>query len=113
MFSDASAHHLEVLPYDSKARRQFVTNGGLKRAQEIKADPGSAIEEYINNINGCFSEEIIRWEMSGKRTPEQIEVVLKEPAKVECVCVSGSTPQTMSVFCWNRLRTTNDLQSKN
>lgn len=98
VFSDASARHLEVLPYDSKARRQFVTNGGLKRVQEIKADPGSAIEGYINNINGCFSEEIIRWEMSGKHTPEQIEVVSEERDKFECVCFRFYTPGYVSVL---------------
>lgn len=59
--SDVPGHHLEVLPHDSKARRLFVTNGGLKRVQEIKADPGSLLQEYINNVNGCFSEEMVRW----------------------------------------------------
>lgn len=52
----------EVLPHDSKSRRLFVTNGGLKRVQELKADPGSVLQEYINDINGCFSEEMIRWD---------------------------------------------------
>lgn len=61
-------HLSEVLPYDSKARRVFVTNGGLKRVQEIKADPGSALQEYISGINSCFSEDIVRWEMSRKHT---------------------------------------------
>lgn len=55
-------HPLEVLPHDSKSRRLFVTNGGLKRVQELKADPGSVLQEYINNINGCFSEEMVRWD---------------------------------------------------
>lgn len=31
----------KVLPHDSKARRLFVTSGGLKKVQEIKAEPGS------------------------------------------------------------------------
>lgn len=53
-------HLPEVLPYDSKARRVFVTNGGLKRVQEIKADPGSALQEYISSINSCFSEDIVK-----------------------------------------------------
>lgn len=51
---------LKVLPHDSKARRLLVTSGGLKKVQEIKAEPGSAIQEYINAINSCYPEEIVR-----------------------------------------------------
>ena len=51
----------KVLPHDSKARRNFVTSGGLKKVQEIKADPGSALHEYINTINNCYPEEIVRY----------------------------------------------------
>jgi hypothetical protein len=50
-----------VLPHDPKARRLFVTSGGLKKVQEIKAEPGSALMEYINVINGCYPEEIVRY----------------------------------------------------
>ncbi|MBZ3872563.1 Sperm-associated antigen 6 [Sciurus carolinensis] len=48
----------KVLPHDSKARRLFVTSGGLKKVQEIKAEPGSLLQEYINSINNCYPEEI-------------------------------------------------------
>ncbi|XP_065115077.1 sperm-associated antigen 6 isoform X1 [Paramisgurnus dabryanus] len=51
----------KVLPHDSKARRLFVTSGGLKKVQEIKAEPGSAIQEYIDAINSCYPEEIVRF----------------------------------------------------
>lgn len=61
-------HLSKVLPYDSKARRVFVTNGGLKRVQEIKADAGSTLQEYKSSINSCFSEDIVRWEMSRRPT---------------------------------------------
>jgi len=50
----------KVLPHDAKARRLFVTSGGLKKIQEIKAEPGSALAEHINTINGCFPEEIVK-----------------------------------------------------
>ncbi|KAL7976591.1 hypothetical protein Chor_008540, partial [Crotalus horridus] len=50
----------KVLPHDSKARRLFVTSGGLKKVQEIKADAGSLLQEYINTINNCYPEEIVR-----------------------------------------------------
>ena len=51
----------KVLPHDPHARRLFVTSGGLKKVQEIKAEPGSALHEYINIINNCFPEEIVRY----------------------------------------------------
>ncbi|TRZ00293.1 hypothetical protein DNTS_009902 [Danionella cerebrum] len=55
----------KVLPHDSKARRLFVTSGGLKKVQEIKAEPGSVIKEYINAINNCYPEEIVRYYSPG------------------------------------------------
>ena len=50
----------KVLPHDAKARRLFVTSGGLKKVQEIRAEPGSALAEHVNTINGCFPEEIVK-----------------------------------------------------
>ncbi|XP_028659187.2 sperm-associated antigen 6 [Erpetoichthys calabaricus] len=55
----------KVLPHDSKARRLFVTSGGLKKIQEIKAEPGSSLQEYINTINNCYPEEIVRYYSPG------------------------------------------------
>lgn len=51
----------KVLPHDSKARRLFVTSGGLKKIQEIKTDTGTALAEYVNTINNCYPEEIVKW----------------------------------------------------
>ena len=51
----------KVLPHDSKARRLFVTSGGLKKVQEMDAEQGSPLQEYINAINSCFPEEIVRY----------------------------------------------------
>ena len=50
----------KVLPNDAKARRLFVTSGGLKKVQEINAEPNSALYEHINCINNCYPEEIVR-----------------------------------------------------
>ncbi|XP_058231963.1 sperm-associated antigen 6-like [Hemibagrus wyckioides] len=55
----------KVLPHDSKARRSFVTNGGLKKVLKIKAEPGSALQKYINAINACYPEEIVRYYSPG------------------------------------------------
>ncbi|KAK5638658.1 hypothetical protein RI129_012953 [Pyrocoelia pectoralis] len=55
----------KVLPNDPKARRLFVTSGGLKKVQEIQAEPGSKLMEYIVIINSCFPEEIVRYYSPG------------------------------------------------
>jgi len=51
---------MQILPHDAKARRLFVTSGGLKKVQEIQAEPGTTLSEYITIINYCFPEEIVR-----------------------------------------------------
>lgn len=56
---------VNVLPTDAKARRTFVTSGSLKRLQEIQAPLGSTILEYINSINSCFPQDIIRYYSPG------------------------------------------------
>ncbi|XP_034561696.1 sperm-associated antigen 6 [Notolabrus celidotus] len=55
----------KVLLHDNKARRLFVTSGGLKKVQEIEAEPGSVLQEHINAINSCFPEEIVRYYSPG------------------------------------------------
>ncbi|KAL2736106.1 sperm-associated antigen 6 [Vespula maculifrons] len=49
-----------ILPHDVRARRLFATSGALKKVQEIQAEPGTILMEYIMQINCCFPEEIIR-----------------------------------------------------
>ncbi|XP_014215949.1 sperm-associated antigen 6-like [Copidosoma floridanum] len=55
----------KILPSDARARRLFVTTGGLKKVQEIRADLGSTLAEYITTINCCFPEEIVRYYSPG------------------------------------------------
>ncbi|KAG5900042.1 hypothetical protein JTB14_009120 [Gonioctena quinquepunctata] len=55
----------KVLPQDPKARRLFVTTGGLKKVQMIDAKPGTILYEYITVINSCFPEEIVRYYSPG------------------------------------------------
>lgn len=31
------------------------------QVQEIQADPGTILEEYISTINNCFPEEIVKY----------------------------------------------------
>ena len=69
LLNDAPPHILKhvvsqfakVLPHDAKARRLFVTSGGLRKVQEIKAERNSELSEHINTINNCYPEEIVRW----------------------------------------------------
>lgn len=51
----------KVLPSDAKARKAFVTSKGLKKIQEINADPGSSVAECVKEINACFPEEIVKF----------------------------------------------------
>merc|ERR1712146_694126 len=55
----------KILPSDAKARKQFVTSGGLKKIQEIKADPETELGDAIMTINECFPEEIVRYYSPG------------------------------------------------
>ncbi|KAM6908826.1 sperm-associated antigen 6 [Lycodopsis pacificus] len=68
----------KVLPNDNKARRLFVTSGGLKKLQEIDAEPGSPLQEHINAINSCFPEEIVRY-----YSPGYSEVLLERLEKYQ------------------------------
>ncbi|XP_025994255.1 sperm-associated antigen 6 isoform X2 [Solenopsis invicta] len=55
----------KILPNDARARRLFVTSGGLRKVQEIQAEPGTILSEYITIINCCFPEEIVRYYSPG------------------------------------------------
>lgn len=53
----------KVLPHNKEARRAFVTSGGLKKVQEIgtSAESGSKLKEYVEAINSCYPEEIVKY----------------------------------------------------
>ncbi|CAK1586273.1 unnamed protein product [Parnassius mnemosyne] len=59
------AQYAKILPNDARARRLFVSTGALKRIQEIDTVPGTSLKEYINIINSCFPEEIVRFYTPG------------------------------------------------
>ena len=61
----AVAQFSKVLPHDSKARRHFVASGGLKKIQELKDDNQGLLSEYINAINNCYPEEVVRYYSPG------------------------------------------------
>ncbi|KAI3387348.1 hypothetical protein SNEBB_003870 [Seison nebaliae] len=59
------AQFSKVLPSDASARRLFVTSGGLKKIQEIKVEEGTPLAEYIEIINSCYPEEIVKYYTPG------------------------------------------------
>ncbi|KAL1502423.1 hypothetical protein ABEB36_007564 [Hypothenemus hampei] len=81
----------KVLPNDPKARRLFVTSDALKKIQLIDAKPGSALMEYIQVINSCFPEEIVRYYTPGypdtllekvEQYEPQLMTVLRETSQI-------------------------------
>lgn len=78
----------KVLPNDPAARRLFITTGGLKKVQEIQADPGTHLAEYIAIINSCYPDDIVRYYTPGfpdsildridQFTPQPMEPLLSE-----------------------------------
>ena len=41
----------KVLPNDINARKNFVQSGGLQKIQEVQAEAGSKLADYVNEIN--------------------------------------------------------------
>ena len=62
------AQYAKVLPHDATARRNFVTSGGLRKIQDIVTSGGEqneALADYIQTINNCYPEEIVRYYTPG------------------------------------------------
>lgn len=53
----------KILPKDASARRVFQTVGGLKKIQELKENAPDAVVELINQINSCYSQEVLKYYM--------------------------------------------------
>eukprot|EP00455_Lapot_gusevi_P054943 TRINITY_DN8894_c0_g1_i12.p1 TRINITY_DN8894_c0_g1~~TRINITY_DN8894_c0_g1_i12.p1 ORF type:complete len:359 (+),score=103.50 TRINITY_DN8894_c0_g1_i12:30-1079(+) len=51
----------KILPTNPAARKSFVQSGCLKIVQELKAEEGSKLQEYINTINSCYAPEIVQY----------------------------------------------------
>uniref|UniRef100_A0A0X3PL50 Sperm-associated antigen 6 n=1 Tax=Schistocephalus solidus TaxID=70667 RepID=A0A0X3PL50_SCHSO len=59
------AQFSKILPKNANARRAFVLTGGLKKIQEIQAEPGSDLAESIDAINNCFPEDVVKYYSPG------------------------------------------------
>lgn len=53
--------YARILPQSVDARRQFASSGGLKRIQQIEAEPGSKLCEAINQCNACYPNELVSY----------------------------------------------------
>ena len=66
-----------------------MTSGGLRLLQEIQAEPGSMLAEYIMVINNCYPEEIIRWLILNiiEIIPSQATIIrlIKSKAHQHCI----------------------------
>merc|ERR1712025_494661 len=51
----------KVLPNDVNARRSFVQSGGLQKIQEVAADQGSKLKDFIDAINLLYPNEIVQY----------------------------------------------------
>jgi len=50
-----------VLPRDPKAKKSFVVSGGLKKIQEVKADVGTKLHDYIDEISSLYPPDIVQY----------------------------------------------------
>merc|ERR1711933_167309 len=51
----------KVLPNDLNARRSFVQSGGLQKIQEVEAEVGSKLKDFIEDINVLYPPEIVSY----------------------------------------------------
>ena len=45
--------------------KEFVSSGAIQRLQDIEAEPGSKLKEFVDTINSCYPEEIVRYYSPG------------------------------------------------
>ncbi|CAE7942895.1 SPAG6, partial [Symbiodinium necroappetens] len=78
----------KVLPSDLNARKSFVQSGGLQKIQEVKAEVGSKLHDYIEEINMLYPPEIVQY-----YSPNYAETLLKkmEESQGAWECLGTST----------------------
>lgn len=55
----------KIIPNDNDARTKFVTSGGFAKVQQIQAEQGSEMREYIDNMNKAYPVEIVHYYSPG------------------------------------------------
>ena len=67
------AQFAKVLPQNTEAKRTFVQSGGFQKIQEIQAEPGSKLREYIEEINSQYPADVVNY-----YSPNYAENLLKK-----------------------------------
>ena len=55
------AQFAKVLPQNLEAKRTFVQSGGFQKIQEIQAEPGSKLREYVDEINSHYPPDVVNY----------------------------------------------------
>lgn len=63
----------KVLPTDIPSKKSFIQSGCLKVMQEIPAEPGTKIRQFIADINALYPPEIVNF-----YSPQYPEILLKK-----------------------------------
>jgi len=67
-----------VLPHDANAKKTFVQSGGLQKIQEVKGEPGSKLNDTIEEINNLYPAEIVNY--YSPNYAESLLQILDDPA---------------------------------
>jgi len=71
--ADVLQRLLKVLPNDLNSRCSFARSGGLQKIQEVNAEVGSKLHDYIDEINMLYPPEIVMY-----YSPNYAETLLKK-----------------------------------
>merc|ERR1712014_448575 len=63
----------KVLPTDRQAQKEFVQSGGLQKVLAVKAEVGSKLKDFIEDINMLYPPEIVQY-----YSPNYAETLLKK-----------------------------------
>ncbi|BBN04375.1 sperm-associated antigen 6 [Marchantia polymorpha subsp. ruderalis] len=55
----------KIIPNDNDARTKFVTSGGFAKVQQLQAEQGSELREYIDTLNKAYPIEIVHYYSPG------------------------------------------------
>ena len=67
------AQFAKTLPNNLEDKRAFLQSGGFQKIQEINADPGSKLQEYIDEINSHYPPDIVQY-----YSPNHAESLMKK-----------------------------------
>ncbi len=51
----------KILPHDVTGKKSFVLSGSLQKLQQLNAEPGSKLREYVDEVNRLYPPEIVNF----------------------------------------------------